>query len=59
MYLHSRRHDSVSDYLPPSRAEFKKAFEEGKVLRHATSPVLLSTLEDGRIVRGLAGVPKS
>ncbi|KAK9139442.1 hypothetical protein Scep_009123 [Stephania cephalantha] len=57
MYRHSRRHDSVSDYLPPSRAEFKKAFEEGKVLRLATSPVLLSTLEDGRIVRGLAGVP--
>lgn len=30
---------------------------ECRLYRFATSPVMLSTLEDGRIVRGLSGVP--
>uniref|UniRef100_A0A7N0UA87 AB hydrolase-1 domain-containing protein n=1 Tax=Kalanchoe fedtschenkoi TaxID=63787 RepID=A0A7N0UA87_KALFE len=54
----SRAHDYITDFLPPSKQEFKYALE--KVLgayRIAAGSVMFSTLEDGRIVRGLAGVP--
>ncbi|XP_042517080.1 acyltransferase-like protein At1g54570, chloroplastic [Macadamia integrifolia] len=58
MYRRSSRHDYVSDFIPPSMAEFKEAFDESNGLfRLATSPVMFSTLEDGKIVRGLSGVP--
>ncbi|XP_019187111.1 PREDICTED: acyltransferase-like protein At1g54570, chloroplastic [Ipomoea nil] len=56
-YRHSRRHDYVLDYLPPSMSEFKKALENNRFYRYATDPVMLSTMENGTIVRGLAGVP--
>ncbi|XP_031104063.1 acyltransferase-like protein At1g54570, chloroplastic [Ipomoea triloba] len=56
-YRRSRRHDYVLDYLPPSMSEFKKAFENNRFYRYATDPVMLSTMENGTIVRGLAGVP--
>ncbi|KAJ4838462.1 hypothetical protein Tsubulata_046401, partial [Turnera subulata] len=49
----SRRHDPVSDYLPPSRSEFKLAFdiEVVRVLKFATGSAMFSTLDDGKIVR--------
>ncbi|CAK9163387.1 unnamed protein product [Ilex paraguariensis] len=56
-YRRSRRHDFVMNFLPPSMSEFRGALERNGWLRFATSPVMFSTLEDGRLVRGLAGVP--
>ncbi|KAK4852770.1 hypothetical protein QYF36_026936 [Acer negundo] len=57
-YRRSRKLDPVSDFLPPSMTEFKYAFDQVVgLLRFATSSVMLSTLEDGKIVKGLAGVP--
>ncbi|GMN25296.1 hypothetical protein TIFTF001_000884 [Ficus carica] len=57
-YRRSRRHDFVSDFLPPSRKEFEYAFEEMiGLLRTACGGVSFSTLEDGKIVKGLSGVP--
>ncbi|KAG8045438.1 hypothetical protein GUJ93_ZPchr0008g12155 [Zizania palustris] len=58
MYRRGRQRDPVTDYLPPTSSEFKKTFDEDHKLFHlALSPVMLSTLENGEIVRGLAGVP--
>ncbi|XP_002512271.2 phytyl ester synthase 1, chloroplastic isoform X1 [Ricinus communis] len=57
-YRRSRRIDFVSDFLPPSMSEFKRGFYEiSGLLRFVTGAALFSTLDDGRIVRGLAGVP--
>ncbi|KAM0995035.1 hypothetical protein COP2_010730 [Malus domestica] len=57
-YRRSRKHDFVSDFLPPSMWELKNASEKQfRLLSLATGSVMLSTLEDGKIVRGLAGVP--
>ncbi|KAL5219898.1 hypothetical protein ABZP36_024611 [Zizania latifolia] len=58
MYRRGRQRDPVTDYLPPTSSEFKKTFDEDHKLFHlALSPVMLSTLKNGNIVRGLAGVP--
>ncbi|XP_052193640.1 phytyl ester synthase 1, chloroplastic [Diospyros lotus] len=56
-YRRSRRHDFVTDFLPPSLSEFKQALQNNGLFRFFTSPVMFSTLEDGKIVRGLSGVP--
>ncbi|XP_009342025.2 phytyl ester synthase 1, chloroplastic isoform X1 [Pyrus x bretschneideri] len=57
-YRRSRKHDYVSDFLPPSMWELKYTCDEQfGLLRLSTASVMLSTLEDGKIVRGLAGVP--
>ncbi|XP_038877397.1 acyltransferase-like protein At3g26840, chloroplastic isoform X2 [Benincasa hispida] len=57
-YRRSQHLDYVSDFIPPSPAEFRKIFEDFRFVNFATSPVLFSTLEDGKIVRGLAGIPE-
>lgn len=62
MYRRSRKYNYVLDFLPPSRQEFEGVFEGGRGFNQATfnvatSPVMLSTLKDGSVVRGLAGVP--
>uniref|UniRef100_A0A0E0JIU2 Serine aminopeptidase S33 domain-containing protein n=1 Tax=Oryza punctata TaxID=4537 RepID=A0A0E0JIU2_ORYPU len=58
MYRRGRQQDPVTDYIPPTLSEFKKTFDEDyKLLHLALSPVMLSTLKNGKIVRGLAGVP--
>ncbi|XP_068659847.1 phytyl ester synthase 1, chloroplastic-like [Aristolochia californica] len=58
MYRRSKRFDYITDFLPPSLTEYKVEFEkENRFFRLATSPVILSTLEDGKIVQGLVGVP--
>ncbi|RWR94688.1 Diacylglycerol acyltransferase [Cinnamomum micranthum f. kanehirae] len=58
MYRHSRKYDFILDHLPPTRTEFAHLFERGSGLFNlATGPVMLSTLQDGKIVRGLTGVP--
>ncbi|XP_075522830.1 phytyl ester synthase 1, chloroplastic-like isoform X1 [Primulina tabacum] len=56
-YRRSRKHDYVMDFLPPSMSEFKQTLVENRWLRNYTGPVLLSTMEDRKIVRGLSGVP--
>ncbi|XP_010025089.2 acyltransferase-like protein At1g54570, chloroplastic [Eucalyptus grandis] len=57
-YRRRRRHDYVLDFLPPSMSEYKTAFNQVVgLVRTASSSVLFSTLEDGKIVRGLSGVP--
>ncbi|XP_047315847.1 phytyl ester synthase 1, chloroplastic [Impatiens glandulifera] len=56
-YRRSRKHDFVTDFIPPSHTEFQNTLQNNWLLNFATSPVMLSTMEDGKIVRGLAGVP--
>ncbi|XP_048133815.1 phytyl ester synthase 1, chloroplastic isoform X1 [Rhodamnia argentea] len=57
-YRRTRRHDYILDFLPPSMSEYKVASNQViGLLRNASSPVLFSTLEDGKLVRGLSGVP--
>ncbi|XP_021742329.1 acyltransferase-like protein At1g54570, chloroplastic isoform X2 [Chenopodium quinoa] len=57
-YRCSRRMDYITDFVPPSFSEFKTGFDEySGWLNYYTSPVLFSTLEDGKIVQGLSGVP--
>ncbi|KAK8693267.1 hypothetical protein V6N13_070858 [Hibiscus sabdariffa] len=56
-YRRGKRFDCGSDYMPPTPREFKKLHESISWILTATSPVMLSTLEDGKVVRGLAGIP--
>ncbi|GMJ04369.1 hypothetical protein like AT5G41120 [Hibiscus trionum] len=56
-YRHGKNLDYVSDYMPPTPYEFKKIYESHRLILAVTSPVMLSTLEDGKVVRGLAGIP--
>uniref|UniRef100_A0A175YFW7 Serine aminopeptidase S33 domain-containing protein n=1 Tax=Daucus carota subsp. sativus TaxID=79200 RepID=A0A175YFW7_DAUCS len=56
-YRRSRKHDFIKDFIPPSMSEYKKAVEKYGSYRYYVSPVMLSTMPDGKIVRGLAGVP--
>ncbi|XP_041990169.1 acyltransferase-like protein At1g54570, chloroplastic isoform X1 [Salvia splendens] len=58
MYRRSRNHDYVMDFLPPSKSEFKLAIEGNGLLQNFGGPVFLSTMKDGKIVRGLDGVPE-
>ncbi|XP_058083370.1 phytyl ester synthase 1, chloroplastic-like isoform X3 [Magnolia sinica] len=57
MYRRSRRYDSLSDYLPPTITELKVGNEKNRWFNLGTSPVMFSTLKDGKIVRSLAGIP--
>lgn len=58
MYRRSKQVDFVDDFLPPTIGEFRRTFEQGNRLFHlAISPVVLSTLRTGRIVKGLSGIP--
>ncbi|XP_059450629.1 LOW QUALITY PROTEIN: phytyl ester synthase 2, chloroplastic-like [Corylus avellana] len=56
-YRRGKNTDHVSDYMPPTPTEFQKVYDEYIWINAATNPVMLSTLEDGKIVRGLAGIP--
>lgn len=56
-YRRSKRHHYVMDFLPPSMSEFKKAIKDNRWYLNFTGPVMLSTMENGKIVRGLRGVP--
>ncbi|XP_057963000.1 phytyl ester synthase 1, chloroplastic isoform X2 [Malania oleifera] len=57
-YRCSRKHDFITDFLPPSMSEFKQELNQRfGLFRVATSPILFSTLPDGKIVKGLAGIP--
>ncbi|MED6158322.1 hypothetical protein PIB30_031740 [Stylosanthes scabra] len=56
-YRRGTKHDYVSDYIPPTPTEFQDVLKSYNFLNTMTSPVMLSTLEDGTIVKGLAGLP--
>lgn len=58
-YRRTRNFDYVSDYMPPTPSEFAKASENVRWFEIATAPVMLSTLEDGKIVRDLSGIPST
>ncbi|CAA7398460.1 unnamed protein product [Spirodela intermedia] len=57
MYRRSKKHSFIADFLPPSMTEFKEKLPNSSWLNAAASPVFLSTLKNGDIVRGLSGVP--
>ncbi|XP_019437420.1 PREDICTED: acyltransferase-like protein At3g26840, chloroplastic [Lupinus angustifolius] len=57
LYRRGKYHDYVSDFLPPTPNEAKEAIESNSFINTITSPVMLSTLEDGTVERGLAGIP--
>ncbi|KAM6549520.1 hypothetical protein CsatB_021196 [Cannabis sativa] len=56
-YRRSKNHDYVSDFIPPTPYEFRKMVESNQWINVAASPVMFSTLDDGKIVRSLAGIP--
>ncbi|KAH9791710.1 AB hydrolase-1 domain-containing protein [Citrus sinensis] len=56
-YRRGRSHDYVSDFMPPTSSEFNKICEDFRWMRVLSSPVMLSTLANGKIVRGLSGIP--
>lgn len=56
-YRRTWKHDFIKDYLPLSMSEYRNGLQGNGWYHYAVSPVTLSTLEDGRIVRGLSGVP--
>ncbi|ESQ32802.1 hypothetical protein EUTSA_v10003736mg [Eutrema salsugineum] len=56
-YRRGRSHDHLSDYILPTPFELKQYLDEQRMLIDATSPVMLSTLENGKLVRSLEGLP--
>ncbi|XP_058737596.1 phytyl ester synthase 1, chloroplastic-like [Vicia villosa] len=56
-YRRGMYHDYALDFIPPSRDEANKIVESYSLFNFITSSVMLSTLEDGNIVKGLAGIP--
>ncbi|KAI5428092.1 hypothetical protein KIW84_033192 [Lathyrus oleraceus] len=56
-YRRGKYHDYASDFIPPTRDEVNKIIESYSLFNFITSSVMLSTLEDGKIVKGLAGIP--
>ncbi|KAK3183866.1 hypothetical protein Dsin_031152 [Dipteronia sinensis] len=56
-YRRGKIFDYISDFIPPSTSELNKLHENIRWFIAVTSPVMLSTLEDGKIVRGLSGIP--
>ncbi|KAL9458030.1 hypothetical protein AB3S75_006976 [Citrus x aurantiifolia] len=56
-YRRGKYLDRVSDYVPLTPSEFNKLNLILSYIEQMFSPVTLSTLEDGMIVRGLGGIP--
>ncbi|GAV75889.1 DAGAT domain-containing protein/Abhydrolase_6 domain-containing protein, partial [Cephalotus follicularis] len=56
-YRRGKFHDYVKDFVPPTSSEVTKIYESNRLIVAAMSPIMLSTLEDGKIVKGLAGIP--
>lgn len=57
-YRQSRAHDFVSDFVQPTREECERSYEEEGIMRKLTSPVMFSTNQYGKIVKGLSGIPQ-
>ncbi|WJX77131.1 hypothetical protein P8452_60466 [Trifolium repens] len=56
-YRRGKYHDYVSDFIPPTPDEAKRAIDQYSLIDNITSSVMFSTLEDGKIVKGFAGIP--
>ncbi|CAN1126698.1 Phytyl ester synthase 2, chloroplastic [Linum perenne] len=56
-YRRGRNRDHISDYIPPTPLEFKKIVDKYRELMVATNPAMFSTMNDGKIVKGLGGIP--
>ncbi|XP_010425412.1 PREDICTED: acyltransferase-like protein At3g26840, chloroplastic isoform X2 [Camelina sativa] len=56
-YRRGKSHDHITDYIMPTTYELKQQVDDHRFLLDGTSPVMLSTLEDGTIVRSLEGLP--
>uniref|UniRef100_A0A1J3EUD2 Acyltransferase n=1 Tax=Noccaea caerulescens TaxID=107243 RepID=A0A1J3EUD2_NOCCA len=56
-YRRGKKLDYTSDYILPTPFELKEFEESQRLLAAATSPVFLSTLDNGTVVRSLAGIP--
>ncbi|CAN8272121.1 unnamed protein product [Cochlearia groenlandica] len=56
-YRRGKVHDYISDYILPTPFELKEFEESQRLISVATSPVYLSTLDNGTVVRSLAGIP--
>ncbi|CAH1453429.1 unnamed protein product [Lactuca virosa] len=57
MYRRFSKHDVVKDFLPPSMREFKSSPMGSWWHRLSMGAAMFSTMEDGKIVRGLSGIP--
>ncbi|GAA0168316.1 hypothetical protein LIER_40536 [Lithospermum erythrorhizon] len=57
IYRRGKSTDYVTDYFPPSDLEFRQVYAPYRWLEVALNPVILSTLDNGQIVRGLGGIP--
>lgn len=57
-YRRSRAHDFVSDFVPPTQEERERSYEEEGLISKLTSPVMFSTNQHGKIVKGLSGIPQ-
>ncbi|KAL8142760.1 hypothetical protein V2J09_015792 [Rumex salicifolius] len=57
-YRHSKYYDYVHDYIPPTQSEFHSISKGYRWIDAVTDPVMLSTMDDGKIVRGLGGIPE-
>lgn len=57
MYRRSLKRDILKDFLPLSMTELKSLAVESWWYRLFMDAVLFSTMEDGKIVRGLGGIP--
>ncbi|KAL5797253.1 hypothetical protein ACOSQ2_002073 [Xanthoceras sorbifolium] len=56
-YRRGKYLNCVSDYVPLTPSEFNKFYSSYRLVEDITSPVILSTLDNGKIVRGLGGIP--
>ncbi|KAG4912584.1 hypothetical protein JHK86_053017 [Glycine max] len=56
-YRRGKYHDYASDFIPPTLDEAKNIIESNSLFNLIASAVMLSTLEDGTLVKGLAGIP--
>ncbi|KHM99237.1 Acyltransferase-like protein, chloroplastic [Glycine soja] len=56
-YRRGKYHDYASDFIAPTVDEAKNIIESNSLFNLIASAVMLSTLEDGTIVKGLAGIP--
>ncbi|KAL4565279.1 hypothetical protein LXL04_029367 [Taraxacum kok-saghyz] len=57
MYRRFSKHDAINDFLPPSMTEFKTSPIESRWYRLLMGAAMFSTMGDGKIVRGLSGIP--
>ncbi|KAF6161580.1 hypothetical protein GIB67_009459, partial [Kingdonia uniflora] len=58
-YRRTKNFDYVKDFIPPTTFDFREVTEAYRWFELGVSPVMLSTLENGRMARGLAGIPDS